>query len=64
MALAMPAAWAFMRITEKSWLRIDTFDPSVYATSAIILLVVSLSAMCLPAHRATRVDPLQALRND
>ena len=64
MALAMPAAWAFIRITEKSWLRIDTFDPSVYATSAIILLVVSLSAMCLPAHRATRVDPLQALRND
>jgi ABC-type antimicrobial peptide transport system permease subunit len=64
LALAMPAAWAFMRIMKSDWLRIDTFDPSVYAISAIILLVVSLLAMCLPAHRATRVDPIQALRND
>ncbi|MGA2051363.1 MAG: ABC transporter permease [Terracidiphilus sp.] len=64
LALAMPAAWAFMRIMKNGWLRIDTFDPSVYGISALILLVVSLLAMFLPAFRATRVDPIQALRNE
>jgi predicted permease len=62
--LCIPAAWAFMRITEHSWLRIDTFDPSVYCISAVILLLVSLSAMFLPAFRATQVDPMQALRSE
>src|SRR5580658_8030274 len=33
LALAMPAAWAFMRIMKNGWLRIDTFDPSVYGIS-------------------------------
>jgi ABC-type antimicrobial peptide transport system permease subunit len=64
LAMALPVAWAFMRITKNSWMVIDTFDLSIYSISAIILLVVSLFAMCLPALRATQVDPIQALRND
>ncbi len=64
LAMAMPAAWAWMRLTKDSWLNIDTFDPSAYSISALILLVVSLSAMCLPALRATQVDPIEALRNE
>jgi predicted permease len=64
LALAMPAAWAFALISKNSWLRINTFDLSVYGISALILLVVSLSAMCLPALRASQVDPIQALRNE
>lgn len=64
LAMAMPAAWAWMRLTRDSWMHMDTFDPAVYSISALILLVVSLSAMYLPAFRATQVDPLQALRNE
>jgi predicted permease len=64
LAMAMPAAWAWMRLTKDSWMHIDTFDPSVYSIAAFILLVVSLTAMCLPALRATQVDPIQALRNE
>ena len=56
LALAMPAAWA--------WMRIDAFDGSVHAKSALILLIVSLSATGLPAYRATEVDPIQALRDE
>jgi predicted permease len=64
LAMAMPAAWAWMRLTKDSWVHLDTFDPSAYSISALILLVVSFSAMCLPALRATQVDPIQALRNE
>ncbi len=60
--LAVPAAWVFARMTAKSSLPIHTFDPSVYGISALILLVVSVCAMSLPGLRATRVDPVQALR--
>ena len=64
LAMAMPAAWAWMRITKDAWMHLDTFDPAAYSISALILLVVSFSAMCLPALRATQVDPIQALRNE
>jgi ABC-type antimicrobial peptide transport system permease subunit len=53
-----------MRLIKNSWMRIDAFDGSVYAISALILLIVSLSAMGLPAYRATEVDPIQALRDE
>ena len=62
--LAVPAAWAFARMTAKSQLPIHTFDLSVYGISALILLLVSLCAMSLPGLRATRVDPAQALRTE
>lgn len=62
--LCIPAAWTFLRITERSWLRVDTFDPSIYGSAAVILLLVSLSAMFAPALRATQVDPIQALRGE
>jgi putative ABC transport system permease protein len=37
-------------------------DPVTFAGVAVLLIVVSLVASFIPAHRATRVDPLIALR--
>ena len=64
LAMALPAAWAFTRLMSKGWMQIDTFDVRVYGISSLILLVVSLSAMLLPALRATHVNPIQALRDE
>ena len=54
-ALGRAAAWAEMLF------RIEGFGPTL-ATSAVLLTVVSLAAGFLPALRASRIDPMRALR--
>jgi ABC-type lipoprotein release transport system permease subunit len=41
---------------------VSATDPATFAIIAAVFLVVSLAACGLPAWRATRVDPLEALR--
>jgi predicted permease len=42
----------------------EPLDPSVFGVVAILLLAVAVSACLLPAWRAGRLDPTQALRNE
>ena len=37
-------------------------DPTVLVASAVVLSIVALGAGLIPAHRASRVDPMHALR--
>lgn len=65
MALAGPGAWVFgQHMLKRSPFPVRGFDGSLYAIAAALVVVVSLAAMYLPALRATRVDPMKALRSE
>jgi predicted permease len=50
------------QVLEGLLLGISPFDPMTYASVAGLLVAICLVASFVPAHRATRVDPLIALR--
>jgi putative ABC transport system permease protein len=43
---------------------VRTTDPATFATVVVVLLGAAFVASVLPAMRALRIDPVQALRYD
>ncbi len=50
------------RLAGSMLLGVTPLDPLAYALSAVAVVALALAAAWLPAHRATRVDPMEALR--
>jgi predicted permease len=61
-AIGFAAALGAGRLLRTMLFGVDAADPLSVAGAALILSAVALLACYLPAHRATRVDPLEALR--
>lgn len=58
------AALAGGRLLESLLYGVSVRDPGVLVATSLILLVVSLAACWLPARRAARLSPLEALRTE
>jgi ABC-type antimicrobial peptide transport system permease subunit len=61
-ASGLLAAVAVGRAARSLLFELEGHDPLVLAGAALVLTLVALSAGFLPAHRASRVDPMRALR--
>jgi predicted permease len=61
-ALGLPAAIGLSRLVESQLFGIQPHDPLTLAAATLGLTLVSAAAGYLPARRATRVNPVQALR--
>jgi putative ABC transport system permease protein len=62
-ALGGLASLGLMRVMGSLLFEVRPHDPTTLAIVALSLSVVSLAAAFLPARRATRVQPIEALRN-
>jgi len=60
--LGLPAAYALARYSESLLFGVHAGDPLVYASALALIALIALAACFIPARRATRVDPLVALR--
>jgi putative ABC transport system permease protein len=63
-ALGVPAALGLSRFLESLVFGITTRDTVTFVAVPLLLLFVAGLAAYVPARRATRVDPLQALRTE
>jgi putative ABC transport system permease protein len=63
-AIGLAAALAVTRVLETALFEIKPGDPSTLAAVAILIMATAFIASLVPALRATRVDPLAALRQD
>jgi ABC-type antimicrobial peptide transport system permease subunit len=62
LAIGLLGAYSLRRVLASQVFGVSPSDPLVYAGAAALMFGVALAACYLPARRASRVDPLIALR--
>jgi putative ABC transport system permease protein len=64
MALGLAASLALTRVMKNLLFNVSATDPVTFALIALLLVAVAIIASYIPARRAAKVDPLQAIRHD
>jgi putative ABC transport system permease protein len=62
LAIGMPGAFGVGRVLQSLLVQTSPSDPTTLISIAMLLIAVAVSACYWPARRATRLDPLAALR--
>jgi putative ABC transport system permease protein len=60
--LGLTGAFFFSRLMQNFLFGVSAQDPVNYLLVAVVFTIVAVSACLMPARRASRVDPAQALR--
>ena len=60
--IGLPVAWALGRLVESQFYDVKSSDPGVIAIAISVLCSAGLAATFIPAHRASGVNPTEALR--
>jgi putative ABC transport system permease protein len=64
MTVGLAFAFGISRLMSVVLFQVQPRDPAIYGGVAAVLVAVGIMACFVPANRATRVDPLVALRSD
>ena len=62
-ALGLAAALGLAGVLQSALYEVEGMPPAVVAAAMSVLAAVALAAGLVPAHRAARVDPMEALRH-
>jgi ABC-type antimicrobial peptide transport system permease subunit len=62
--IGVPAALALGRYVASQLYNLEPQDPAIAIATVALLSLVSAAAGLIPAHRASRIDPILALRHE
>lgn len=62
--IGLPISLAVGRAIASSLYGVESYDPFIFCTAFVVLIISSVVAAVIPARRAASIDPVRALRAD